>query len=134
MNEGHSAFLALERVRHLMETKGLSFAEARELAPCSMIFTGHTPVMAGHDFFPPDMLDSYFESYRRAVGLSRSEFLALGRKNPADEGENFCMTILALRMAAASNGVSKLHGEPSAARCGRRSGRASPRMSCLSAT
>ncbi len=110
MNEGHSAFLALERVRGLMETKRLSFAEARELASCSMVFTGHTPVMAGHDFFPPDMLDRYFEAYRRAVGLSRSEFLALGRKNPADEGESFCMTVLALRMAAFSNAVSKLHG------------------------
>jgi starch phosphorylase len=110
MNEGHSAFLALERVRRLMETKRLSFAEARELASCSLIFTGHTPVMAGHDFFPAEMMDRYFANYVRSLGISRSEFFALGRKQPADEGENFCMTVLALRMAASSNGVSKLHG------------------------
>ncbi len=111
MNEGHSAFLALERVRRLMEQHGLSFAQARELASPSLVFTGHTPVEAGHDFFPPDLMDRYFSDYYPRLGLSRDEFLGLGRRNPFDPGESFCMTILALRLASFSNGVSKLHGQ-----------------------
>lgn len=111
MNEGHSAFLSLEHVRRLMERFGLSFAEARELACPSLIFTGHTPVEAGHDYFAPDLMDRYFTGYAQSLGLGRNDFLALGRRHAGDERELFCMTILALRMAAASNGVSKLHGE-----------------------
>lgn len=113
MNEGHSAFLSLERVHRLMEANNLSFAEARELASSSLIFTGHTPVMAGHDFFPPDLMDRYFADYARRLGITRSDFLALGRKNPADDAEHFCMTVLALRLAAFGNAVSKLHGQVS---------------------
>ncbi len=111
MNEGHSAFLALERVRRLMETHGLSFAEAREAASAGLIFTTHTPVEAGHDYFPPSLMDRYFADYARSLGLSRRDFLALGRRDPNNDGEPFCMTILALRMAARSNGVSRLHGQ-----------------------
>jgi starch phosphorylase len=110
MNEGHSSFLALERVRRLMESKRLSFAEARVAASSGLVFTGHTPVIAGHDYFSPSLMDRYFTDFARSLGLSRGEFLGLGRKNPADEGEEFCMTVLALRMAATANGVSKLHG------------------------
>lgn len=110
MNEGHSAFLALERVRRLMEQRGLGFAEARELASASLVFTGHTPVIAGHDYFPPEMIDRYLGDYARLLGLNREEFLRLGRHG---DGGDFCMTILALRLAAASNGVSRLHGEVS---------------------
>ena len=110
MNEGHSAFLALEWVRRLMEKHGLSFSEAREVASAGLIFTGHTPVPAGHDYFPPALLDRYLGEYMRRLGLSRPEFLALGRQNPLNDTEDFCMTVLALRMAASSNGVSKLHG------------------------
>lgn len=113
MNEGHSAFLALERVHRLMQTKGLTFMEARELASASLIFTGHTPVEAGHDYFPSDLMDRYFSSYASSLGLPRTEFLALGRKNAGDDREPFCMTILALRLAAVGNGVSKLHGQVS---------------------
>ncbi|MFB3827363.1 MAG: alpha-glucan family phosphorylase [Bryobacteraceae bacterium] len=111
MNEGHSAFLSLERARRLMQSEGLSFAEARELASTSLVFTGHTPVEAGHDYFPPDLMDRYFGAYARELGLARNDFLGLGRRNPADANEAFCMTILAMRMAAFSNGVSKLHGK-----------------------
>jgi len=111
MNEGHSAFLALERARRLMEAHGLSFAEAREAASAGLVFTTHTPVAAGHDYFPPDLMDRYFGDYARTLGLSRRDFLALGRQNPDNGGESFCMTILALRMAAHSNGVSRLHGQ-----------------------
>ncbi len=109
MNEGHSAFLGLERVRRLMEKQGLSFAEARELASASLVFTTHTPVEAGHDYFPPELVEHYLGEYARRLGLSRDEFLALGRRGAWDQGE-FCMTVLALRLASFRNGVSKLHG------------------------
>jgi len=113
MNEGHSAFLSLEHARRFMNSLGLSFREARELASSSLVFTGHTPVMAGHDFFPPELMDRYFTGYLPALGIGRREFLALGRQNPADDTDPFCMTVLALRMAAFRNGVSKLHGQVS---------------------
>ncbi len=112
MNEGHSAFLALERIRQLMEARKLSYGEARELASAGLIFTTHTPVEAGHDYFSPEQMDRYFGAFAQRLGLSSREFLALGRKGSAGEGE-FCMTVLALRLASYSNGVSKLHGEVS---------------------
>lgn len=111
MNEGHSAFLALERVRRLMQTHGLAFAEAREAASAGLVFTTHTPVPAGHDYFPPDLMDRYFADFARSLGLARRDFLALGRQNPADETEPFCMTVLALRLASHRNAVSRLHGQ-----------------------
>ncbi len=115
MNEGHSAFLALERIRILMQEKGLSFAEAREATAAGNLFTTHTPVPAGIDVFAPDLVDRYFASYYPALGLSRDEFLALGRKNPYDHGEPFSMAILALHLAARANAVSELHRETSRA-------------------
>jgi len=110
MNEGHSAFLALEHIRNLMRTRNLSFAEARELASASLVFTTHTPVQAGHDYFHPDQINHYFSEMARELGLSIGEFLDLGRTSGNGE---FCMTVLALRLAAHANGVSKLHGEVS---------------------
>ena len=113
MNEGHSAFLGLEWARTLMEKKGLSFAEARAGALAGLVFTGHTPVAAGHDYFPPGLIDQYLSGHMQKLGLTRAQFLALGRQNPQDDREDFCMTVLALRMAASSNGVSRLHGKVS---------------------
>ncbi|HZO29992.1 MAG TPA: alpha-glucan family phosphorylase [Chloroflexota bacterium] len=110
MNEGHSSFLALERIRQLMGEGDLTFEEARAIASAGMVFTTHTPVAAGHDAFDPGTIDYYLGDYYRELGLSRSEFMALGRLNPSDEGEPFSMTILALRLAGRSNGVSILHG------------------------
>ena len=110
MNEGHSAFLGIERVVRLMETDQLSFREARILASSSLIFTTHTPVPAGHDYFPPALMNRYFSDYVRRLGINAYDFLGLGRKHPEDDSEEFCMTVLALRLAAFSNGVSKLHG------------------------
>jgi glycogen phosphorylase len=110
MNEGHSAFLSIEHVLRLMQTRQLSFSEARVLASASLIFTTHTPVPAGHDRFPPGLMDHYFSEFFDRLGISRSEFLALGRQDSADEDEHFCMTVLALRLASFSNGVSQLHG------------------------
>jgi starch phosphorylase len=111
MNEGHSAFLGLERVRQLMETHDVSFDAAREAASSGLVFTSHTPVPAGHDYFAPDLINHYFNDYVASLRLSLSDFLALGRQNPYDDNEAFCMTILALKLAAFSNGVSELHGE-----------------------
>jgi starch phosphorylase len=113
MNEGHSVFLGLERVRRMMETESLSFAEAWEAASAGLVFTTHTPVTAGHDYFPSDLMDRYFTDYAKKLGLSRKDFLALGRQNPEHDSEPFCMTVFALRMADHSNGVSRLHGEVS---------------------
>ena len=113
MNEGHSAFLALERIRLLMEENHLSFAEAREAAAAGHVFTTHTPVPAGIDWFPPDLIDRYLGPYYSQLGLSREEFLKLGRLNPDDPSGYFCMAILAMRLANRVNGVSKLHGRVS---------------------
>ncbi len=115
VNEGHSAFLALEHARTLMLRHHVTFWEAMEAASAGIIFTTHTPVPAGHDRFPPHLMERYFSDYMRSLGITRHEFMALGRVNPYDEGEPFCMTILALNMAAFSNGVSRLHGEVSRA-------------------
>ncbi len=113
MNEGHSAFLSLERVLRLMQARNLSFHEARVLASTSLVFTTHTPVPAGHDYFPPELMSRYFSEYFSQLGISRSEFLGLGRQDAHNGSEDFCMTVLALRMASFSNGVSKLHGRVS---------------------
>jgi starch phosphorylase len=113
LNEGHSAFLALERIRMLMSEQGLSFAEAREAVSAGNVFTTHTPVPAGIDRFPPYLMDRYFHSYYPGLGLSREEFLGLGRENPADSGEPFSMAVLAIRLAGRTNGVSRLHGQVS---------------------
>ena len=110
MNEGHSAFLALEHIRQLMKTHGLSPTEARWLASASMVFTTHTPVEAGHDYFHPDLVSRYFGEMARELGLSQAEFLDLGRVQGKGE---FCTAVLALRLAARANGVSKLHGKVS---------------------
>lgn len=113
MNEGHSAFLSLEWTRQLMETHKLGFAEAREVSSAGLIFTTHTPVPAGHDYFVPSLIDRYLGEYARSLGMATREFLGLGRQNPNNDGEEFCMTVLALRMSASCNGVSRLHGHVS---------------------
>ena len=113
MNEGHAAFLALERIRLVMEKRKLSFDEAKEVVRAGNVFTTHTPVEAGIDHFPSEMLDKYFSKYIRSFGLSRDEFLGLGRQNTHDQYESFCMAVLALKLAGHANGVSQLHGEVS---------------------
>ncbi len=110
MNEGHSAFLSLERIRMLMAERGVSFDEAREAVAASNIFTTHTPVPAGNDAFEPWLIDEYFSNYWGQLGLSRDQFLALGRQKPNDKDEPMNLTVLALRLSSYRNGVSKLHG------------------------
>ena len=113
MNEGHSAFCGLERIRCFMEEKKIDFQKAREAVAAGTVFTTHTPVPAGNDRFAPSQIEQYFQETMSALGLGTDEFLGLGRENPSDENEPFCMTILAVRLANVSNGVSKLHGEVS---------------------
>ncbi len=111
MNEGHSAFLVLERGRQLVES-GLSFAEAKEIIRKSTVFTTHTPVPAGHDTFPFPMIDKYFPKSHDYLKIDREEFLNLARQDQS-WGPTFSMTVLALKMAGRHNGVSQLHGEVS---------------------
>jgi starch phosphorylase len=113
MNEGHSAFCGLERIRLFMEENGLDFASAREAVAAGTVFTTHTPVPAGNDIFPPQLVQHYFTSYLPALKLDWNEFLGLGRQNPRDQNEQYCMTVLAIRLSNSSNGVSKLHGSVS---------------------
>ena len=113
MNEGHSAFLSLERIRLLMAGGGASFQEAREAVAASNIFTTHTPVPAGNDVFEPWLIDKYFSNYWPQLGLSREEFLGLGRQEPGNQDEPMSLTVLAMRLSEFRNGVSQLHGEVS---------------------
>ena len=115
MNEGHSAFLSLERSHQLMKENNISFAEAREITTAGTVFTTHTPVPAGNDYFNPVLIDKYFTDFYKKCGITRKEFFSLGRRDANNDAEDFCMTILALRMSAYSNGVSKLHGDVSRA-------------------
>lgn len=113
MNEGHSAFLVFERTRQLMQEEGLSFEEAQDLVSASAVFTTHTPVPAGIDLFPPEMVVQYFSGFASQLGISVDDLLSLGRQNPSDNAEFFSMPILAFNFSDRSNGVSKLHGQVS---------------------
>ncbi|HSV32571.1 MAG TPA: alpha-glucan family phosphorylase [Pyrinomonadaceae bacterium] len=111
LNEGHSAFLTLELARELIEKESLNFAAAADRVRERCVFTTHTPVAAGHDEFSTDLIDKGFGNwYESALGLSRDEFLALGRLN-GEARESFGLTPLALRMCRSTNGVSQKHGE-----------------------
>ena len=113
LNEGHSSFLTLEHCKDLMNEYNISFAEAREETIASTVFTTHTPVPAGNDYFDPQLIERYFSQYYGELGLSQTEFHGLGRENPNNTSESFCMTILAFKMSGRTNGVSKLHGKVS---------------------
>ena len=110
MNEGHSAFLGLERIRVLMKERNLTFHEAKQIAKAGNVFTTHTPVPAGLDRFSFEMTDAYLGQFYRDFGISRDEFMNLGRERMPDGHELFSMTVLALNLAAYANGVAKLHG------------------------
>ncbi len=113
MNEGHSAFMAIERLLEVRLEENLAFDEALEAVRATNIFTTHTPVPAGIDRFPPELIQRYFQRIADSLGISMHQFLGLGRINPNDSGEPFCMAVLAIKMASQTNGVSKLHGEVS---------------------
>ncbi len=113
LNEGHAAFCTLEVARQKIEQTGKSFYDIEAEVRKTCVFTTHTPVPAGHDVFSPDLMDSYFAHYWSSLGMSREQFLALGARRLGDPWEPFGMTVLALRMCRAANGVSQLHGEVS---------------------
>lgn len=113
MNEGHAAFLATERIRQTMVKDGLDFGEAREAVAPSHVFTTHTPIPAGIDHFSNKMLEEYLTPYFTELKLSLNDFVSLGKINPADPSELFCMAVMALRLAGSANGVSALHGHVS---------------------
>ncbi|MCA1644353.1 MAG: alpha-glucan family phosphorylase [Chloroflexi bacterium] len=111
MNEGHSAFLSLELARErLASGAASSFDEAALQNAPHLAFTTHTPVPAGHDAFPSDMVEAYFNGYRQQLGLTHEELMQRGRRELGATWERFSMTVLALRSASRRNGVSQLHG------------------------
>ena len=110
MNEGHAAFMALERIRQLKKKTNITFDEATEATKCGNIFTIHTPVKAGNDEFSMDLMEKYFKNYFPELGLSKEQFMGLGKIDPDDEKESFKMPVLAIRLSSFRNGVSKLHG------------------------
>ncbi len=116
LNEGHAAFVILERARQYMMNNDCSFQEALWATRAGNVFTTHTPVAAGFDTFPPSLIEKYFpifHDFLTQTGLSLQQLLALGRENADDLDEDFNMAYLALRGCARSNGVSQLHGKVS---------------------
>ncbi len=113
MNEGHSWFLTLERIRHLMQEKHLSFEEASQYIWSTTVFTTHTPVPAGNERFDSILIHRYLGKFISDLGISWKDFISVGRVITGDEQEPFCMTVAALKYSAFANGVSKLHGSVS---------------------
>ena len=112
MNEGHSAFLGLERIRELVQQKNLSFDQALEVVRANSLFTTHTPVPAGNDAFAHELIEKFFWQYWGQLGIDRDRFINFASQELA-WGPQFSMTVLALRLSAYHNGVSKLHGQVS---------------------
>jgi starch phosphorylase len=112
LNEGHSSFLLLELLREQLEA-GKTLDKAKELARKQAVFTTHTPVPAGHDRFTADLLDHLMHAWPGKLGLTFDQFMDLGRVKAGDQLEPFCMTVLALKLTHAANGVSELHGHVS---------------------
>jgi glycogen phosphorylase/synthase len=109
-NEGHAAFIGIERLRNYIVERNLTFAEAMEIVRSSQLFTTHTPVPAGHDAFDEDMVRTYTGHYPNRIKISWKQYMALGRSNPDDPAEKFSMSYLAANLSQEVNGVSKLHG------------------------
>lgn len=112
-NEGHAAFIGVERLRKGVLEKNLSFQQALEVVRASTLFTTHTPVPAGHDYFSEDLLRTYIPHYADRLNISWEEFLDLGRFNPGNQSERFSMSVLAARLSQEMNGVSAIHGKVS---------------------
>jgi len=110
LNEGHSAFATLEMIRVMMEETGLPYGEVVSDVAQMTVFTTHTPVAAGHDRFPAQLVEEHLGKIREALRLSYEDFMGLGRVYANDPNELFCMTVLALKLSRYANGVSALHG------------------------
>lgn len=112
-NEGHAAFIGIERINKLIDKYKLSFSEALEAVRSSSLFTTHTPVPAGHDAFPESMIRQYMSHYPDRLGITWDQFINLGKTKPYDPSEKFSMSVLACNMSQEVNGVSWLHGQVS---------------------
>ncbi len=110
LNEGHNSFATLEATRQRMEYCGVSFKYAARDVAQQTVFTTHTPVAAGHDYFSKELIEKHLEPLYKSLGLTLDEFMLLGRKGPNDKDERFCMTILGMKMSRYANAVSSLHG------------------------
>ena len=112
MNEGHASLINAERLSHYINEKGLSFNQAKEVVRASSLYTVHTPVPAGHDYFDESMISRYMSKYADKLGISWQQFMDMGRENPGSH-ERFSMSVFALNTAQEANGVSLLHGRVS---------------------
>ncbi|MDD4847288.1 MAG: alpha-glucan family phosphorylase [Bacteroidales bacterium] len=112
-NEGHAAFIGIERMNLLMRDRKLTFGQAKEVVRASSLFTTHTPVPAGHDSFPEDLLRTYISHYPERLNLSWNDFMNLGRFVENDPSQRFSMSVLAINLSQEVNGVSKIHGRVS---------------------
>ena len=112
-NEGHSAFIGIERIRNLMEVHKLDFETAKEVVRASTLFTTHTPVPAGHDTFEEHLIRAYLSHFSNHLNISWEKFVGLGRFNPGDNSEEFSMSVLAANLSQEVNGVSRIHGKVS---------------------
>lgn len=110
MNEGHSAFAALEMIRTKMHNDGMKFDDSLRETAAMSVFTTHTPVPAGHDRFDAGLVDEHVGPLAEQLGLNHEGLMGLGRVNPQDQGEAFCMTVLAFKLSRHANAVSNLHG------------------------
>ena len=115
LNEGHSAFVVLEAIRTRMQDEGVGFEEAVRRVSREVVFTTHTPVPAGHDRFHAGLIEEHLGPLRESLGISNERLLELGRENPHNPYEEFCMTVLGLKLSRRANAVSALHGEVSRA-------------------
>ena len=115
LNEGHSGFAVFEAIRNRMQEEGLDFNAAASQIPREVIFTTHTPVPAGHDRFNSDLIEEHLGPLRDQLGISQENLMGFGREYPTDQGEQFCMTVLGLKLSRRANAVSSLHGEVSRA-------------------
>jgi len=115
LNEGHSGFAVLEAIRNRMQDEGISFDQAMPRVSREVVFTTHTPVPAGHDRFYPELMEEHLGPLREALGISPERLMELGRENPGNTREDFCMTVLGLKLSRRANAVSALHGEVSRA-------------------
>jgi len=115
LNEGHSGFAVLEAIRNRMEEEGIDFATAASQIPREVVFTTHTPVPAGHDRFDAGLIEEHLGPLREQLGLSQDALMSYGRENPGRNDEQFCMTVLGLKLSRRVNAVSSLHGEVSRA-------------------
>ena len=115
LNEGHSSFAVFEAIRNRMQEEGIDFNTAASQILREVVFTTHTPVPAGHDRFNADLIEEHLGPLREQLGLSQENLMGFGREYPTNHGEQFCMTVLGLKLSRRVNAVSSLHGEVSRA-------------------